>query len=172
MMRTMSATVVALRLGALAALLPLAGCFTYIDSTLAETVPGTQARIRLDDDGFGRVVNQAAMNGFPIASLDMNRQGVVGRIMDVGPDNLSVQMRGTGTAMFTAEVQNNAIQSVAVRSFSAKRTIGAIAIGFALGGTLGSGVIGGTVTQQGDPPEEMFVQIPFVRIPLVSIPFP
>ena len=172
MMRKMSATVFVLKLGALGALLPLVGCFTYIDSTLEETAPGTQARLRLDDDGFGRVVNQAAMNGFPITSLDMNRKGIVGRILDIGPDNLSVQMRGTGSSMFTAEVLNNAIQSVAVRSFSPKRTVGAIAMGFALGATLGTGVIGGTTSQGGDPEPENFVQIPFVSIPLVSIPFP
>jgi hypothetical protein len=172
MMRKMSATVFALKVGALSALLPLVGCFTYIDSTLGEATPGTQARIRLDDDSFGRVVNQAAMNGFPITSLDMNRKGIVGRILEVGPDNVSVQMRGTGSSMFTAEVLSNGIQSVAVRSFSPKRTVAVIAIGFVLGATLGSGVVGGTTGQAGDPPEPFFVEIPFVSIPLVSIPFP
>ena len=172
MMGKMSALAVGLRVGSLFVLLPLGGCFTYAEAPLEAASPGTQTRLRLDEDGFGRLVNQAAMNGFPVASLDMNRRGLIGRIMDVGPDNLSVRMRGIGGSMFTADIRTSAIEGVAVRSFSKGRTIGAIAAGFVLGGTLGGGVIGGTTSRGGGPEPENFVEIPFVSIPLVSIPFP
>ena len=171
MTRSTSAIVWLLKPAALVALLPLAGCFTYNATTLESTSPGTQARIRLDDDGFGRVVNQAAMGGFPVESLDMNRKGIVGRIVDLRADSLSVEMRGIGSAIFTADIQNTAIQEVAVRSFSATRTLGAIAIGFALGATLTSGVIGGSTSVDRPPEPDLFV-LPHVSIPLVWIPFP
>ena len=172
MMRKMSALAVGLRVGSLFVLLPLGGCFTYADAPLEAASPGTQTRLRLDEDGFGRLVNQAAMNGFPIARLDMNRRGLIGRIMDVGPDNLSVQMRGIGGSMFTADIRTSAIEGVAVRSFSKRRTIGAIAAGFALGATLGTGLIGGTTLGEDPEEPEYMVGIPYLSVPFVSIPFP
>jgi len=172
MMRKMSALAVGLRVGSLFVLLPLSGCFTYTEAPLEAASPGTQTRLRLNEDGFGRLVNQAAMNGFPIASLDMNRRGFIGRVTEVGPDNLSVQMRGIGGSTFTADISTSAIEGIAVRSFSKGRTIGVIAAAFVLGSTLGSGVIGGTTSRPGPPEPENFVQIPFISISLVSIPFP
>lgn len=171
MMGKMSTLAVRLKVGSLFVLLPLGGCFTYAEAPLEAASPGTQTRLRLDEEGFGRLVNQAAMNGFPIVSLDMNRRGLIGRIVDVGPDSLSVRMRGIGGSMFTADIRTSAIEGLAVRSFSKGRTLGAIAGGFVLAGTFGSGVIGGT-TGRSTPESENFVQIPFVSIPLVSIPFP
>lgn len=166
-----SAVGLALKLGTLVALLPAAGCYTYAGTTLESASLGTQARLRLDDDGFGRVVNQAAMSGFPVESLDVNRKGVVGRIVAIGSDDLSVEMRGIGGSVFRAEVPTGAIQELAVRSFSRKRTILTIAGGLALAGTLGSGAFGGTTTQGGPvPPDNMLMM--FMPIPLVSIPFP
>ncbi len=172
MMRKMSALAVGLRVGSLFVLLPLSGCFTYADAPLEAASPGTQTRLRLNEDGFGRLVNQAAMNGFPVARMDMNRRGLIGRIMDVGPDNLRVQMRGIGGSMFTADIRTSAIEGVAIRSFSKRKTIGAIASAFVLGGMLGSGYIGGTTSREVEPEPEYMVRIPYLSVPLVSIPFP
>lgn len=163
-----SATRAALKLGALVALLPLVGCYTYAGVALDSASPGTQARLRLDEEGFVRVANQAAMSGFPVESMDVNRQGVVGRIVAVESDNLSVQMRGIGGSVFTADVPTVTIQELAVRSFSRGRTIGAIAFGVALAGTLGTGVFGGTTGQQGPPLPPNLLR----SLQLVSIPFP
>ena len=136
-------------LAALVALLPLGGCYTYAAAPMETAVAGTQARLRLDQDGFGRVANQAAMSGFPVQSLDANRRGVTGRIVSVGANDVSVQMRGLGGSVFTVEVPTSAVQEFAVRSFSRKNTILVVAGGVALASTLASGVFGGTISQGG-----------------------
>lgn len=41
----------------LSALLPLLGCHTYAETSLDGLSTGLQARVRLDEEGFGRVLN-------------------------------------------------------------------------------------------------------------------
>ncbi|SVD70933.1 uncharacterized protein METZ01_LOCUS423787, partial [marine metagenome] len=81
-MKKTSAIVFPLKFGALLLLLSLAGCYNYSEAVLESVSPGTPVRVRLTEDGFGRVVNQAATNGVPVESMDMNRRGFVGRITD------------------------------------------------------------------------------------------
>ncbi len=142
----MSAIRWTLKLAAFVALLPLGGCYTYAVAPMETATAGTQARLRLDDDGFGRLANQAAMSGFPVQSLDANRKGVTGRIVSVGSNDVSVEMRGLGGSIFRAEVPTSAVREFAVRSFSTKNTILVLAGGVALASTLASGVLGGTTS--------------------------
>lgn len=162
-----SAARLALKLVALVVLMPAAGCYTYSATTLTSAAPGTQARLRLDDEGFVRVANQAAMNGFPVQLMDSNRKGVVGRIVEVGPSDLIVEIRGIGGSVFTAELPIRAIEEFAVRSFSRKRTLILAAAGVVLSGTLASGTFGGTTSQGGGTERDNSL----VSIPLLTIPF-
>ena len=155
-----------LKLAMLFALLPLGGCYTYAAAPVDTAVAGTQARIRLDQDGFGRLANQAAMSGFPVQSLDANRRGVTGRIVSVGSNDVSVEMRGLGGSIFMVEVPTSAVQEFAVRSFSRKNTILVLAGGVALASTLASGVFGGTLSKGagGGDPEQSVVSFSLVSL--------
>jgi hypothetical protein len=149
----------------LLALTPLfAGCYTYAETSLSSLSPGIQARVQLTEDGFGRVMNQAAENGVPVDMLDLAGHGVVGRVMTLGPSNVTVQMRGAGGSVFAAEVPTQAVQQVAVRTFSRSRTIGALAIGVALFSGLYAGTAGGTTSPPApeDPEMMVFPVAPFV----------
>jgi hypothetical protein len=130
----------------------LCGCYTYAETSLSSLSPGLQARVTLDEDGFGRVVNQAAVSGVPVDMLDMGGRGVVGRVMTLGPTNMTVQLRGAGGSVFAADVPTEAVQRVAVRTFSRARTIGAVVGGVALFTGLYVGTTGGTTSAP--PPEE------------------
>ena len=167
MIEKMSAIAFPLKLGALVVLLSLTGCYNYSEAALGSVSPGTRVRLRLNEDGFGRVVNQAAMSGAPMESMDHNRRGFVGRIMDIGPDNMSVEMRGGGGSTFTAEVLTGAIQGLAVRSLSKPKTFGTLAGGVALFAMLVSGDFYGTTSTE--PPVEPEHLVP---ISFLSIPFP
>jgi hypothetical protein len=146
--------------------LPLAGCYTYATAPFDTLAPGLQTRVRLDEDGFGRVLNQAVMNGVPADRMDLQGRGVIGRVVRIDPDNLTVQLRGTGGAVFSAAIPNQSIREVALRQFSARRTIGAVAVGSLLFAGVYTGWTGGTTSGDPDPEPDQLV------VPLFSIPFP
>jgi hypothetical protein len=142
----------------------LSGCYTYAETSLSSLTPGLQARVRLTEDGFGRVVNQAAVSGVPVDMLDLGGRGVVGRVMTLGPSNLTVEMRGAGGSVFTADVPTQVVQEVSVRTFSRGRTIGALVGGAVLFAGLYVGTTGGTTSAPTPPePEQMNVPVlPFL----------
>jgi hypothetical protein len=142
----------------------LCGCYTYSETSLSALSPGIQARVTLDEDGFGRVVNQAAVSGVPVDMLDMGGRGVTGRVMTLGPSNLTVQLRGAGGAVFDADVPTQAVQEVAVRTFSRNRTIGAVAVGAVLFAGLYAGTTGGTTGPAPPVEPEQMVAPFFARI--------
>ncbi len=166
-MKKTSAIVFPLKFGALLLLLSLAGCYNYSEAVLESVSPGTPVRVRLTEDGFGRVVNQAATNGVPVESMDMNRRGFVGRITDFGPGTMNVEMRGAGGATFTAEVLTGAIEGLAVRSFSKGKTLGIVGGVFALFAIMVQGDFYGTTGPE-QPVEPEYL----VPISSFSIPFP
>jgi hypothetical protein len=96
----------------------LGGCYTYAETSVSELSPGLQARVRLDEDGFGRVVNQAAERGVPVTMVDMSGRGVVGRVVSLGASNMTVGH----DVVFAADVPMRAMQNVAVRTFGRRRT--------------------------------------------------
>jgi hypothetical protein len=147
-----------------AAIPVLMGCYTYTETSLETLSPGIQTRVQLDEDGFGRVVNQAAVNGVPVENLDLGGRAVSGRLMSLDPTNMKVEMRGAGGSVFAAEIPRYAVQGVAVRTFSPKRTVLAAGLGAALGGFIYSGTVGGTTNTVEDDDEELS------RIPLFSFP--
>jgi len=148
----------------LIALLPLMGCYTYAETSMESLTSGTRVRLLLDQDGFGRVVNQAALNGVPSHYLNIGERGVSGRILQLGPQNLSIELRGAGASVFAADIPTPAVQEVGLRQLDRRRTIGAVAGLGALGYLiLKTGVVGGTTSPE-QPPE-----IPNMA-PLISIP--
>ena len=150
----------------LALMLPLlGGCYTYAETSLETLSPGLQTRVVLDDDGFGRVVNQAAMNGVPMENLDLGGRGIVGRLMSMDPTSMTVELRGAGGSVFPADIPMHAVQGVAVRSFSRPRTLLAVGGGAAIGALILSGTVGGT-TGPGQPPEEELSRFPLFSIPM------
>lgn len=151
---------------ALLAVLPMTGCYTYREASLASLSPGAQARLRLDQDGFGRVANQAAMNSFPVESLDLTGRGVVGRVVETEGDVMTMQLRGIGGAVFDAEVPVLAVQEFALRQLSARRTIlavGAVALLSIV--TFSADWVGGTTSPPGPPDTDDLA-------PSFSIPVP
>lgn len=143
-----------------AGLLLLGGCYTYAETSVSSLSPGIQARVRLDEDGFGRLVNQAAENGVPVDMLDVTGRGVVGRVMTLGASNMTVQLRGAGGAVFAADVPMGAVQNVAVRTFSRRRTVVATAVGAILFAAIYTGTTGGTTSDPPTPEPEQLV-LPF-----------
>jgi hypothetical protein len=133
-------------------LLPLAGCYTYASAPLDTLSPGLQTRIRLDDDGFGRVLNEAVVNGVPPDRMDLERKGVVGRVVQLGSDNLTVELRGVGGSVFATAIPSQSIREVALRRFDLPRTIGAVLVGSAAFAVVYTGWTGGSTT--GDLPPE------------------
>lgn len=134
---------------ALAALLTMGGCYTYAPMPMASLSPGVQARLRLNPEGFGQVVNQAAMSRVPAESLDLSARGLVGRVVVAGVDNVTVQLRGVGGAVFDAQVPVSTIEESALRQFSGKRTLLATgAVAALLTASFASGWIGGTTSSQ------------------------
>lgn len=131
---------------------PLAACYTYTATPVEGLSPGLQARVRLDEDGFGRVLNQAATNRVPPESMDLQGRGVVGRVLRVEPDTLTVELRGVGGSVFSAAVPSYAIQEVALRTFSPRRTLGVVVVGAALFAAVFTGTSGGRASD-GPPPQ-------------------
>ena len=136
----------------LLALLPVTGCYTYAVTSLEELSPGLQARVRLDDEGFGRVLNQAVTNRISAATIDLSRKAVVGRVVQRESDNLTVELRGAGGSVFSAAIPNQSVREVALRRFDRRRTIGVVAAGAVLFAAVYAGTTGGT-TGDDLPPE-------------------
>jgi len=150
--------------------LPLTACYAYVDSSIEALTPGTNTRIRLDEDSFGRVVNQAASDGYNTQGLDYIRRGLLGRVTESTSDSLSVLLRGVGSSVYTVRVPNWAISESAVREFDLKRTglvVGGTSLLFVTGFL--NGWIGGTTslqTNQNAPPAEYMTPVPIFSIPL------
>jgi hypothetical protein len=119
---------------------------------VTELSPGLHARVTLDEDGFGRVVNQVASNGVTVDVLDPTRRGFVGRVTATGPSSMTIELRAGGGSVFAANFAPQSVTRVAVRTFSQKRTIGAVAAGVVLFAAAWRGTVGGT-TSPGAPPE-------------------
>ena len=150
----------------LVALVTTAGCYTYAPVPMESLLPGVQARLRLDQQGFGRVVNQAAMNSVPPDLLDLTARGLVGRVLATGSESLTVQLRGVGGAVFDAEVPLASIEESALRRFSGRRTLLAVGGVTALAvASFATGWIGGTTSPTPPPDGDDFA-------PRFSIPFP
>ena len=144
----------------------LCGCYTFQGSSLDAIPPGHQARVVLDADGFGRIANQAAMNGITADRLDMTGRGIIGRVVELDPELLTLELRGSGSAAYRVHVPTRSIQMVEQREFSRTRTIAAVAGGAVLFSTLvGSGIVGGStgVAQPADPDRLLF-RVP-IRLP-------
>lgn len=153
------------RMAVLVVLLPMSGCYSYAEVPLTSLSPGVQARLRFSQDGFGRVVNQAAMNGVPVESFDLTARGVVGRVVVAGGETMTLQLRGAGGAVFDAQVPVVAIEESALRRFNAKRTVLAVAGVAALtAATFATGVIGGTTSSPPPPDGDGFA--PWYSVPI------
>ena len=149
-------------------LVPLGACFSYSTVPLETVAPDQQARLTLDQDGFGRVMNHAAMEGFPVQLMNLSGNRISGRVQGVSSDNLTIQLRGAGASLLTAQVATGSIQEAAIRHFDRRNTI------LAIGGVVGAatamiwgGSVGGT-TSPGPPvdPENMIG----LRLFSISVP--
>ena len=152
----------------LALLLPAGGCFSYSAVPLQSVAPDQQARLTLDQDSFGRVMNQAAVEGFPVQMMNLSGNRISGRVASISADNLTIQLRGAGSSMLTTQVSTRAIQEVAVREFNRRNTIIAIGVGFGAAALLIQGGVGGGSSGE-DPdvdPENMIG----LRVFSISVP--
>jgi hypothetical protein len=144
----------------------VAGCYTYTETSLETLSPGVRAQVSLDEEGFGRVVNQAASSGVPMESLDFGGRRVSGRLLSLEPTNMMVELRGAGGSVFSADIPMQAVQGVAVRMFSRRRTILAVAAGVAAGSLVWAGTVGGGGDEIVDPDDGENLRIPIFSIPL------
>jgi hypothetical protein len=98
--------------------------------------------------------------------MDLQRKGVIGRVMQLGPDNITVELRGVGGSVFAAAIPSQSIREVALRRFSLRRTIGAVAAGAAVFAAVYAGWTGGTTTGDIPPePDQMVVRLFSVPVP-------
>lgn len=149
----------------LVASVTMSGCYTYASVPMSSLSPGVQARLRLDRDGFGRVVNQAAMNSVPPETMDLTARGLVGRVVATGSESVTVQLRGAGGAVFDAQVPVVSIEDTALRRFSGKRTVLAVTgVAALVTATFATGWIGGTTSSGGPPDPDDFA--PRLSFPL------
>ena len=169
----MNATTSALRrcrrLAAIPALLlPLGGCFSYATVPLDTVAADQQARFTLDQDGFGRVMNQAAVEGFPVQMMNLSGNRISGRVASVSADNLTIQLRGAGASVLTTQVPAGAIQEAAIREFNRNNTILAVGVGVAAAALMiqGGVIQGGTQGTSDVDPQNM------VGLRVFSISFP
>ncbi len=149
---------------------PLTGCYAYLDAERESLSPGLNARIRLDEESFGVVVNQAASDGYDAQRLDYRRRGLLGRVTESTSDSLALLLRGAGGSVYTVRVPNWAISETAVRQFDLKKTVlvGAGTVGL-FAAAFGGGWIGGTTQVQHTPNVPVNFMTP---TPIISIPFP
>ncbi|MDE0075007.1 MAG: hypothetical protein OXR82_01500 [Gammaproteobacteria bacterium] len=154
-------TCVLRRCGNLAAmsvlLLAVGGCFSYSTVPLETIAPDQQARFVLDQEAFGRVMNQAAMEGFPVQMMNLSGNRISGRVAEISAGTLTIQLRGAGASVLTTRIDTRAIQEAAVREFDRNNTIITVAAGvgaFAL--MIRGGVIPAGTTDNPDiDPENM-----------------
>ena len=69
-----------------ALMVPLGACFNYSTVSLETLAPDQTARFTLDQEGFGRVVNEAAVGGFPVQSMNLSNNRISGRVSEVGEE--------------------------------------------------------------------------------------
>ena len=149
-------------------LLAVGGCFSYSTVPLETIAPDQQARLVLDQEGFGRVMNQAAMQGFPVQMMNVSGNRVSGRVASVSSDTLVIRLRGAGASMLSTQVATSTIQEAAIRQFDRSNTI--VTIGASLGVAAlmiqGGVVPGGSTDSPDDNPENMIG----LRLFSISVP--
>ena len=140
-----------------ALLLPLGACFSYATVPLETVATDQQARLTLDQDSFGRVMNQAAVEGFPVQMMNLSGNRISGRVAGVSSDSVTIQLRGAGASMLTTQVAAGGIQEAAVRHFSRRNTIIAVGLGVGVAAAMiqGGVVPGGSTESPDDNPENM-----------------
>jgi hypothetical protein len=82
--------------------------------------------------------------------LDFTNRGVIGRVVEFGPDELMIELHGAGSAVYAATVPRRAIEGVALRKFRPARTVALVAAGVLIVSTVFSGSVGGGGTQDVD----------------------
>ncbi len=149
-------------------LLAPGGCFSYTTVPLETIAPDQQARLVLDQDAFGRVMNQAAIEGFPVQAMNLSGNRLSGRVADKSAETLTVQLRGAGASVLTTRIAIRAIQEAAIREFDRNNTIITVAAGVgAMALMIRGGVIPAGTTDNPDvDPENM------IGLRLFSIPVP
>ena len=140
-----------------ALLLPLGACFNYSTVPLATIAPDQQARLVLDQEAFGRVMNQAAEEGFPVQLMNLSGNRLSGRVAEISAETLTIQLRGAGASVLTTRIDTRAIQESAIREFDRNNTIITVAAGVgALALMIRGGVIPAGTTDNPDiDPENM-----------------
>lgn len=156
------------RLALMAALPMLAACFSYVPTPLDGLAPGVQARFQLTPEGFGRMLNQAAMSGVSIDAVDLGRRSVAGRLVRVDEHAFTLQLRGPGAASFAADLPEIAVEEVARRELDTRRTLAVAAAAAVTGFFLFRGQVGGS-TAGPDPPQPEQSRHPLISLP---VPFP
>lgn len=151
-----------------ALLLPLGACFNYSTVPLETITADQQARFVLDQDAYGRVMNQAAMEGFPVQMMNLSGNRISGRVANTSADSLTIQLRGAGASVLTTQVATGAIREAAIRQFNRNNTIITVAAGVgALALMIQGGVIpAGTQDNPDVDPENMIG----LRLFSISIP--
>ncbi len=144
------------------------GCFSYTTVPLETIVPDQQARLVLDQDAFGRVMNQAAIEGFPVQAMNLSGNRLSGRVAEKSAETLTIQLRGAGASVLTTRIATRAIQEAAIREFDRNNTIITVAAGVgAMALMIQGGVIPAGTTDNPDvDPENM------IGLRLFSIPVP
>lgn len=158
-----------LRLAAMPVLLLcVGGCFSYSTVPLETIAADQQARFVLDQDGFGRVMNQAAVDGFPVQTMNLSGNRISGRVASVSSDALTIQLRGAGASVLTTRIATRSIQEAAIREFDRTNTIITVAasVGVAALMIQGGVIPAGTTDNPDVDPENM------IGLRLFSIPVP
>ena len=151
-----------------ALLFSLGACFSYSTAPLETVAPDQQARLTLDQDGFGRVMNQAAIEGFPVQMMNLSANRISGRVANISSDSLTIQLRGAGASLLTTQVATGSIQETAIRQFDRNNTI--IALSVAVGAAalvLRGGVIPAGSTDNPDVDPENLIGL---RLFSISVP--
>ncbi len=149
-------------------LLAPGGCFSYTTVPLETVAPDQQARLVLDQEAFGRVMNQAAMEGFPVQMMNLSGNRISGRVAGVSSDALTIQLRGAGASVLSTQVATAAIQEAAIRQFDRTNTIitvGGSVAAFSL--LIQGGVFPGGTQGTGDVDPENMIGL---RLFSISVP--
>lgn len=149
-------------------LLAVGGCFSYSTVPLETIAPDQQARFVLDQEAFGRVMNQAAMEGFPVQMMNLSGNRISGRVAGVSAENVTIRLRGAGASMLSTQVATSTIQEAAIRRFDRTNTILTLgaSVGVAALMIQGGVVPGGSTDTPDDNPENMIG----LRLFSISVP--
>ena len=149
-------------------LLAAGGCFSYSTVPLETIAPDQQARLVLDQDAFGRVMNQAAMEGFPVQMMNLSGNRVSGRVAGISAENVTIQLRGAGASMLTTRIDTRSIEEAAIRQFDRINTI--VTLGASVGAAalmIQGGVFPGGAQGSGDVDPENMIGL---RLFSISVP--